>query len=126
MARERLNPEAVVKAIAESGRPAFYEPDVAHILERLVPLLKAKDVVVIFSNGGFDGIHGKLLAALANRFQERVQRLEQLLLDLDVADSALAVALLQIFDFRLIRIEHVVVGENRIALDRADRTFADR
>jgi UDP-N-acetylmuramate: L-alanyl-gamma-D-glutamyl-meso-diaminopimelate ligase len=63
---ERLNPEAIVRTIAESGRPAFYERDVAHILERLVPLLKAKDVVVIFSNGGFDGIHGKLLAALKN------------------------------------------------------------
>jgi UDP-N-acetylmuramate: L-alanyl-gamma-D-glutamyl-meso-diaminopimelate ligase len=61
---DRLNPEAVVAAISESGRPAFYEPDVAHILERLVPLLKAQDVVVIFSNGGFDGIHGKLLAKL--------------------------------------------------------------
>lgn len=61
---ERLNPAAVVEAIAESGRPAFYEPDVAHIVERLVPLLKAQDVVVIFSNGGFDGIHGKLLERL--------------------------------------------------------------
>jgi UDP-N-acetylmuramate: L-alanyl-gamma-D-glutamyl-meso-diaminopimelate ligase len=62
---DRLNPDAVVAAIAESGRPAFYEPDVAHIVERLVPLLKARDVVAVFSNGGFDGIHGKLLAALA-------------------------------------------------------------
>ncbi len=62
---ERLNPTAVVKAIAESGRPAFYEPDVTHIIERLVPLLKARDVVAIFSNGGFDGLHGKLLTALA-------------------------------------------------------------
>jgi len=62
---DRLDPAAVVNAIAESGRPAFYEADVAHILDRLVPLLKARDVVVIFSNGGFDGIHGKLLAALA-------------------------------------------------------------
>jgi UDP-N-acetylmuramate: L-alanyl-gamma-D-glutamyl-meso-diaminopimelate ligase len=62
--KERLNPEAVVKSIAASGRPAFYEPDAAHIIEKLVPLLKAKDVVAIFSNGGFDGIHGKLLAAL--------------------------------------------------------------
>lgn len=61
---ERLDPEAVVEAIAQSGRPAFYEPDVAHILERLVPLLRAKDVVAVFSNGGFDGIHGKLLARL--------------------------------------------------------------
>jgi len=63
---QRLNPEAVVAAIAESGRPAFYEPDVAHILGRLVPLLTAPDVVVVFSNGGFDGIHGKLLEALAD------------------------------------------------------------
>ncbi|PYJ11027.1 MAG: UDP-N-acetylmuramate:L-alanyl-gamma-D-glutamyl-meso-diaminopimelate ligase [Verrucomicrobia bacterium] len=61
---DRLNPAAVVAAIAESGRPAFYEPDVAHILDRLVPLLKPPDVVVVFSNGGFDGIHGKLLERL--------------------------------------------------------------
>jgi UDP-N-acetylmuramate: L-alanyl-gamma-D-glutamyl-meso-diaminopimelate ligase len=61
---ERLNPKAVVESIAASGRPAFYEPDVAHIIKRLVPLLKAKDVVAIFSNGGFDGIHEKLLERL--------------------------------------------------------------
>ncbi|HEX7517483.1 MAG TPA: UDP-N-acetylmuramate:L-alanyl-gamma-D-glutamyl-meso-diaminopimelate ligase [Chthoniobacterales bacterium] len=61
---ERLNPEAVVEAIVASGRPAFYEPDVAHIIDRLVPLLKAQDIVAIFSNGGFDGIHGKLLERL--------------------------------------------------------------
>jgi UDP-N-acetylmuramate: L-alanyl-gamma-D-glutamyl-meso-diaminopimelate ligase len=60
---DRLNPAAVVAAITASGRPAFCEPDVAHIVERLV-LLKAPDVVVVFSNGGFDGIHGKLLERL--------------------------------------------------------------
>ena len=63
-ARERLNPEAVVEAIAAAGRPAFYELDAAHIIDRLVPLLKELDVVVIFSNGGFDGIHEKLLKRL--------------------------------------------------------------
>jgi UDP-N-acetylmuramate: L-alanyl-gamma-D-glutamyl-meso-diaminopimelate ligase len=61
---ERLDPKAVVESIAASGRPAFYEPDVAHIIEKLVPLLKESDVVTVFSNGGFDGIHEKLLAAL--------------------------------------------------------------
>jgi UDP-N-acetylmuramate: L-alanyl-gamma-D-glutamyl-meso-diaminopimelate ligase len=61
---QRLNPEAVVKTIAESDRPAFYEPDAAHIIERLVPMLRETDVVVVFSNGGFDGIHTKLLTAL--------------------------------------------------------------
>jgi UDP-N-acetylmuramate: L-alanyl-gamma-D-glutamyl-meso-diaminopimelate ligase len=63
-AQERLDPKAVVDSIAASGRPAFYEPDVEHIIERLMPLLKEKDVVAIFSNGGFDGIHEKLLERL--------------------------------------------------------------
>jgi UDP-N-acetylmuramate: L-alanyl-gamma-D-glutamyl-meso-diaminopimelate ligase len=64
---QRLNPVAVVQSIAASGRPAFYEPDVAHILDRLVPMLEPRDVVVVFSNGGFDGIHGKLLERLKQR-----------------------------------------------------------
>jgi len=62
--KERLDPQAVMKSIAASGRPAFYEPDAAHIIEKLVPLLKEKDVVAIFSNGGFDGIHEKILSRL--------------------------------------------------------------
>ena len=62
--RERLNPEAVVDAIAKAGHPAFYEKNAAAILDRIVPMLKAKDVVVIFSNGGFDNIHQKLLSRL--------------------------------------------------------------
>ncbi len=64
-AQERLDPEAVVAAIAEAGRMAFYERDATAILDRLVPLLQPNDVVTIFSNGGFDGIHGKLLERLA-------------------------------------------------------------
>jgi UDP-N-acetylmuramate: L-alanyl-gamma-D-glutamyl-meso-diaminopimelate ligase len=62
---ERLDPEAVVAAIADAGRMAFYERDAAAIVERIVPLLQPNDVVTIFSNGGFDGIHEKLLARLA-------------------------------------------------------------
>ena len=61
---ERLNPEAVMAAIATGGRPAYYEPDAAHIVDRLVPLLQPNDVVAVFSNGGFDGIHEKILARL--------------------------------------------------------------
>ena len=61
-AEERLDPEAVVAAIAAAGRPAFYERDAAAIVERIAPLLRPNDVVTIFSNGGFDGIHEKLLA----------------------------------------------------------------
>jgi UDP-N-acetylmuramate: L-alanyl-gamma-D-glutamyl-meso-diaminopimelate ligase len=62
---ERLNPEAVVESIAKSGRPAFYEKDANAIIDRLVPIVQANEVVAIFSNGGFDRIHEKLLAALA-------------------------------------------------------------
>ena len=61
---ERLNPEAVMEAIAAGGRPAFYEPDADHIVDRLVPLLRPNDIVAVFSNGGFDGIHEKILARL--------------------------------------------------------------
>lgn len=61
---ERLNPEAVVDLIAESGRPAFYEENADAIVERITPLLQPNDIVAVFSNGGFDNIHEKLLARL--------------------------------------------------------------
>src|ERR1043166_4472689 len=60
-AEERLDPQAVMKSIAAAGRPAFYEPDAAHIIEKLVPLLKKRDVVAIFSNGGGGGVHARIL-----------------------------------------------------------------
>ncbi len=63
-AEERLHPEAVVAAVTAAGRIAFYERDAAAIVERIVPLLQPRDVVTVFSNGGFDGIHEKLLSAL--------------------------------------------------------------
>ncbi len=62
--KERLNPESVVAAIAKSGRPAFYEENADAIVNRIVPMLESKDVVAVFSNGGFDNIHEKLLKKL--------------------------------------------------------------
>jgi len=61
---ERLKPERVVAAIANTGRPAFYERNADAIVDHIVPMLRPKDVVVVFSNGGFDNIHDKLLARL--------------------------------------------------------------
>ena len=61
---ERLNPEAVVNAIAESGHPAFYEENADAIVNRIVPMLRTQDIVAVFSNGGFDRIHEKLLEKL--------------------------------------------------------------
>ncbi len=64
-AEERLHPEAVVDAITAAGKPAFYEAGADAIVERLTPMADKGDVIVVFSNGGFDGIHEKLLKALA-------------------------------------------------------------
>ena len=61
---ERLNPEAVVDAIARSGHPAFYEQNADAIVDRIFPMLRPQDIVAVFSNGGFDNIHEKLLKRL--------------------------------------------------------------
>jgi UDP-N-acetylmuramate: L-alanyl-gamma-D-glutamyl-meso-diaminopimelate ligase len=61
---ERLKPEAVVDAIAAAGRPAFYEENADAIVDRIVPMLQRNDIVAVFSNGGFDNIHEKLLTRL--------------------------------------------------------------
>ncbi len=61
---DRLDPDRVVADIAATGIPAFYEPTADTIVARLQPLAASGDVVVVFSNGGFDGIHQKLLDRL--------------------------------------------------------------
>jgi UDP-N-acetylmuramate: L-alanyl-gamma-D-glutamyl-meso-diaminopimelate ligase len=61
---QRLKPERVVAAITDAGRPAFYEHDSSAIVDRIIPMLQPRDVIVVFSNGGFDNIHEKLLARL--------------------------------------------------------------
>jgi UDP-N-acetylmuramate: L-alanyl-gamma-D-glutamyl-meso-diaminopimelate ligase len=63
-ATERLNPEDVMREIKRAGRFAFYEQNADAIVERITPLLKKNDIVTVFSNGGFDGIHEKLLKRL--------------------------------------------------------------
>jgi len=64
---ERLKPEKVVAAIAKAGVPAFYEQSADTIVDRIIPMLQPKDVVVVFSNGGFDNIHEKLLMRLREK-----------------------------------------------------------
>ena len=63
-ADQRLNPEKVVADLNARGIPAHYSQNADTIVATLVPLLKETDVVVIFSNGGFGGIHEKLLGAI--------------------------------------------------------------
>jgi UDP-N-acetylmuramate: L-alanyl-gamma-D-glutamyl-meso-diaminopimelate ligase len=61
---ERLSPERLVDDLRAAGRRARYVPEVGDIVEMLARELRDGDIVVIMSNGGFDGIHSKLLAAL--------------------------------------------------------------
>ena len=61
---QRLDVAAVAAAVTAAGRPCFHEADTAAILARVKTEARPGDVVVVFSNGGFDGIHDKLLAAL--------------------------------------------------------------
>ena len=59
-----LDVDAVTVAVRAAGRQAYHEADVDAIIARLKPLAKEGDVVIVFSNGGFDGIHAKLLERL--------------------------------------------------------------
>ena len=62
---ERLNPEQMVATIRQLGKPAEYSANAEAILSSLTPQLRQGDVVAVFSNGKFDGIHDKLLARLS-------------------------------------------------------------
>ena len=64
---ERLDPDRLVRDPAERGKPARFLPGVDAIVEYLGEECRAGDVVAFLSNGGFGGIHGKLLEALAGR-----------------------------------------------------------
>jgi UDP-N-acetylmuramate: L-alanyl-gamma-D-glutamyl-meso-diaminopimelate ligase len=61
---ERLNPEQMVATIRQLGKPAEYAANAEAIICALTPQLRRGDVVAVFSNGKFDGIHEKLLARL--------------------------------------------------------------
>ena len=61
---ERLNPEQVVATIRSHGKPAEYLAGAEAIVNALAPQVRAGDVVAVFSNGKFDGVHDKLLARL--------------------------------------------------------------
>ena len=64
---ERLNPEKLMKDIGATGKPTAYLPDADAIVTHLAKQVQGGDVVVVFSNGGFGGIHGKLLAVLGKK-----------------------------------------------------------
>ena len=59
-----LDTQKLIADVAKAGKPTFALPNASAIIEHLLPQLRAGDVVAVMSNGGFDGIHEKLLAGL--------------------------------------------------------------
>jgi len=59
-----LDTAKLIDDIAGQNKPAFSITDVDEIVQRLGTELRPGDVVAIMSNGGFGGIHEKLLLAL--------------------------------------------------------------
>jgi UDP-N-acetylmuramate: L-alanyl-gamma-D-glutamyl-meso-diaminopimelate ligase len=64
---ERLNPEKLMQDLKASGRDATYLPDADSIVAHVAKNVQGGDIVVVFSNGGFGGIHAKLLERLGRR-----------------------------------------------------------
>lgn len=64
---DRLDPEKLVADINASGSQAWYLGDVESIVEHVGGLTEFGDVIAVLSNGGFDGIHEKLLERLEAR-----------------------------------------------------------
>jgi UDP-N-acetylmuramate: L-alanyl-gamma-D-glutamyl-meso-diaminopimelate ligase len=62
--QERLDPARLIQDLQTSGRPAAYLPDVDAIVNHVTRSVQGGDVICVFSNGGFGGIHGKLLERL--------------------------------------------------------------
>jgi len=66
-AAERLSPEALVAALRARQIPSWFYPTTQAIIDHLCVASQNLDVVLIMSNGGFDDIHQRLLAALTRR-----------------------------------------------------------
>ena len=62
---ERLSEDQLVSDLKGTGTSARHLPDVETIVREVSREAKPGDLIVVMSNGGFGGIHGKLLEALA-------------------------------------------------------------
>lgn len=63
-ADQRLDTAKVAATVTARGRPCWFEANTDAIVSRLKAESRDGDVIVVFSNGGFDGIHDKLLGTL--------------------------------------------------------------
>jgi UDP-N-acetylmuramate: L-alanyl-gamma-D-glutamyl-meso-diaminopimelate ligase len=63
---QRLDPARLMHDLQTREKPAFYLPDVDAIVEHVKQHVSGDEVVVVFSNGGFGGIHTRLLQRLGH------------------------------------------------------------
>src|SRR5437867_3959697 len=61
---ERLDPARLMEDLKNAGKTAAYLPDVESIVHHVGREIQGGEIVCVFSNGGFGGIHAKLLARL--------------------------------------------------------------
>ena len=61
---ELLDVESVIENLSSRGKEAFIGLSPDDIVNKLIPLTSSGDTIVVLSNGGFGGIHEKLLKAL--------------------------------------------------------------
>jgi UDP-N-acetylmuramate: L-alanyl-gamma-D-glutamyl-meso-diaminopimelate ligase len=65
-----MDPDRVIRALRAQGKQAEYFAEVDDIVQYLSERLRGGEVVLFMSNGGFGGVHGKLLDALGDRRTE--------------------------------------------------------
>ncbi len=68
-ADDQLSVDVLIADLKAQGKQAFSIEGADAIVEHIAPQLRAGDVVVVMSNGGFDGIHEKLIAAVESAKQ---------------------------------------------------------
>jgi len=64
-ANDRLDPHKLAADIVRLGGQGWYLPDLETIIAKVKENARSHDIIAVLSNGGFGGIHEKLLAALA-------------------------------------------------------------
>ncbi len=65
---ERFSSERLVRDLQDAGVDAMELPDADTIARTVAARALPRDVVAVLSNGGFGGLHGKLLGLLRERF----------------------------------------------------------
>ena len=64
---QRLDPARLMSELNASGKNSAYLPDADAIVAHLAGNVQGGEIVCVFSNGGFGGIHAKLLDRLGRR-----------------------------------------------------------